>query len=183
MHSRFEFRQVGCDAAHLKWTAPSTASLHLASLASPKDYLDHPIETLESDRPATRNMLELARANRRPVPADVHVGVLWRSAGASAGGDLLGQRESGGPAVLLRRKQALRRSAHHGLPPRPRPAHEHRADLQYLRSAHAAQGWARGAGLYRSGAAAAKPLTIFGDGTQTRSFCYVQRSWWTGSIG
>ena len=26
--------------------------MHMASLASPKDYLEHPIETLESGRPA-----------------------------------------------------------------------------------------------------------------------------------
>ena len=35
--------------------------MHLASLASPKDYLDHPIETLETGSDGTRNMLELAR--------------------------------------------------------------------------------------------------------------------------
>ena len=33
---------------------------HLASLASPKFYLKHPIETLESGSTATRNMLEIA---------------------------------------------------------------------------------------------------------------------------
>ena len=36
---------------------------HLASLASPVDYLNHPIETLESGSTATRNMLELAHAH------------------------------------------------------------------------------------------------------------------------
>jgi dTDP-glucose 4,6-dehydratase len=35
--------------------------LHLASLASPKDYLEHPIETLESGSTGTQRMLELAR--------------------------------------------------------------------------------------------------------------------------
>ena len=34
---------------------------HLASLASPVDYLNHPIETLDSGSIGTRNMLELAR--------------------------------------------------------------------------------------------------------------------------
>jgi dTDP-glucose 4,6-dehydratase len=34
---------------------------HLASLASPVDYLAHPLETLESGSTATRRMLELAR--------------------------------------------------------------------------------------------------------------------------
>ena len=81
------------------------------------------------------------------------VGVLWRSAGASASGNLLGQRESGGRALLLRRKQALRRSSDHGLPPRARRAHHHRAHLQYLRPAHAVEGRPRGAGVHRSGSA------------------------------
>lgn len=35
--------------------------LHLASLASPKDYLEHPIETLEVGSAGTQNMLDLAR--------------------------------------------------------------------------------------------------------------------------
>src|SRR4029453_15951646 len=37
--------------------------LHMASLASPKDYLAHPIETLDVGAIGTRNMLELARAH------------------------------------------------------------------------------------------------------------------------
>lgn len=37
--------------------------LHLASLASPVDYLAHPIETLESGSTGTRNMLEIAVKN------------------------------------------------------------------------------------------------------------------------
>lgn len=40
---------------------PLDGVLHLASLASPVDYLRHPIETLESGSTATRNMLEIAR--------------------------------------------------------------------------------------------------------------------------
>lgn len=34
---------------------------HLASLASPKEYLEHPIETLESGSTGTRNMLDIAK--------------------------------------------------------------------------------------------------------------------------
>jgi len=41
--------------------APVHRVFHLASLASPVDYLKHPLETLESGSTATRNMLELAR--------------------------------------------------------------------------------------------------------------------------
>jgi dTDP-glucose 4,6-dehydratase len=59
-HPRFRF--VECDV-----TQPVTAAgpfdqvWHLASLASPKEYLAHPIETLESGSTGTRNMLEIAR--------------------------------------------------------------------------------------------------------------------------
>ncbi|HET9318201.1 MAG TPA: NAD-dependent epimerase/dehydratase family protein, partial [Bryobacteraceae bacterium] len=35
--------------------------LHMASPASPKDYLEHPIETLDAGSAGTRQMLELAR--------------------------------------------------------------------------------------------------------------------------
>ena len=36
--------------------------MHMASPASPKDYLEHPIETLDVGSIGTRNMLDLARA-------------------------------------------------------------------------------------------------------------------------
>jgi dTDP-glucose 4,6-dehydratase len=42
-------------------SAPVDRVFHLASLASPVDYLNHPLETLESGSTATRNMLEFAR--------------------------------------------------------------------------------------------------------------------------
>ncbi len=40
---------------------PVDRVFHLASLASPVDYLAHPLETLESGSTGTRNMLEIAR--------------------------------------------------------------------------------------------------------------------------
>jgi dTDP-glucose 4,6-dehydratase len=59
-HARFRIEK--CDVA----TSFSVDGVfdhvwHLASLASPKHYLAHPIETLESGSSATRNMLEIAR--------------------------------------------------------------------------------------------------------------------------
>src|SRR5688572_33432783 len=44
------------------------------------------------------------------LSSDLHFGMLRRPPGAPANRNLLGQRESGGSALLLRRKQALRRS-------------------------------------------------------------------------
>ena len=74
-------------------------------------------------RPARATCWSWRAHEERAFPADLHFGMLRRSAGASAGGDLLGQRESGGSAVLLRREQALRRGDHDGVPPQARRAH------------------------------------------------------------
>ncbi len=45
----------------LNLSGPVDRVFHLASLASPVDYLAHPIETLESGSTGTRNLLEFAR--------------------------------------------------------------------------------------------------------------------------
>jgi UDP-glucuronate decarboxylase len=85
---------------------------------------------------------------------------------------LLGQRQSDRPARLLRRGQALRRDAVLRLPPPARRAHQGGAHLQHLRPAHAPERRARGVELHRQ-ALRGEPITIYGDGEQTRSFCYV----------
>ncbi|MCK7472831.1 MAG: GDP-mannose 4,6-dehydratase [Rhodopseudomonas palustris] len=51
--------------------------------------------------------------------------------------------------------------------------HQGRAHLQHLRPAHAPQRRPRGLQLHRAGAHAASDITVYGDGSQTRSFCYV----------
>jgi dTDP-glucose 4,6-dehydratase len=59
-HPGFEFHEI--DVTRSFEIGGSVHSvMHLASLASPKDYLEHPIETLESGSTGTRNMLDLAR--------------------------------------------------------------------------------------------------------------------------
>ena len=59
-NSSFEFQQA--DVTHTLTVSDEVdCVMHMASLASPQDYLEHPIETLESGSTATRNMLELSR--------------------------------------------------------------------------------------------------------------------------
>ncbi len=58
--ARFEFIQHDVSMA-IAIRADVDCVMHMASLASPKDYLEHPIETLDSGSLGTRNMLELAR--------------------------------------------------------------------------------------------------------------------------
>jgi dTDP-glucose 4,6-dehydratase len=57
---RFEFREVDV-CQRFDVDGPVDGVLHLASLASPKDYLSHPVETLDVGSSGTRNLLELAR--------------------------------------------------------------------------------------------------------------------------
>src|SRR5579885_2698165 len=60
LSKNFEF--VECDVTgEIPVEGPFDQVWHLASLASPKEYLAHPIETLESGSTGTRNMLEIAR--------------------------------------------------------------------------------------------------------------------------
>ena len=75
-------------------------------------------------------------------------------------------------AVLLRRGQALRRDPVLRLLPPARPAHQGGPDLQHLRSAHAPDD-GRVVSNFIVQALRGEPITIYGDGTQTRSFCYV----------
>jgi dTDP-glucose 4,6-dehydratase len=59
---RARFRLEECDVSKSFTTEGGFDQVwHLASLASPRHYLAHPIETLESGSSATRNMLEVAR--------------------------------------------------------------------------------------------------------------------------
>ena len=146
--------------------------LHWASPASPIDYLELPIPTLKVGALGTHKALGLAKAKGARVRARLDLRGLRRSARASAEGNLLGQRQPDRPARRLRRGQALRRSDDDGLPPLPRPRHEDRPHLQHLRPAHALHD-GRAVPAFMSQALRNEDVTVFGDGTQTRSFCYV----------
>jgi dTDP-glucose 4,6-dehydratase len=56
------FELIVCDVTEsFAAREPLDGVLHIASLASPRDYLEHPIETLDVGAAGTRNMLEVAR--------------------------------------------------------------------------------------------------------------------------
>ena len=75
---------------------------HFASPASPIDYLELPIPTLKVGALGTHNTLGLAKAKGAAFFLASTIGVLRRSAGPSAEGRLLGQREPDRPARRLR---------------------------------------------------------------------------------
>ena len=147
--------------------------LHMASPASPPEYLSMPLETLDVGSIGTRRALDLARAHDAPF--------LLASTSEIYGDPLvhpqsetyLGNVDSVGPRAVYdeakRFAETLTMTYHrlHGLPtrivrifntygPRLRPA-DGRVVSNFLVQAIAGD-----------------PFTMYGDGTQTRSFCYVE---------
>ncbi|MDQ2777043.1 MAG: SDR family oxidoreductase [Acidobacteriota bacterium] len=145
---------------------------HLASLASPVDYLAHPIETLESGSTGTRNMLELARA---------HGARFLVTSTSECYGDPLEhpQRETYwgnvNPVGLRscydeskRYAEAITMAYHR--------VHGVRTNIARIFNTYGprmALNDGRVVPAFVDQALRGADLTVFGDGSQTRSFCYV----------
>jgi dTDP-glucose 4,6-dehydratase len=151
---------------------PLDGVLNLASPASPKDYLEHPIATLDVGSAGTRNMLELARATgARFLLAStsecygdplVHpqVETYWGNVNPVGPRSCYDESKRFGEALTMayHRTYGLRTNI-----ARIFNTYGPRMKLDDGRVVPAFVDQAlRGA-----------PLTIFGDGSQTRSFCYV----------
>ncbi len=146
--------------------------LHMASPASPKDYLEHPIETLDVGSLGTRQMLELARAHDARF--------LLTSTSESYGDPHVhpqvetywGNVNPVGPRSCYdeskRFAEALTMAYHrtHGL----------RTNIARIFNTYGPRmklNDGRVVPAFMNQALQGKPITIFGDGSQTRSFCYV----------
>lgn len=148
------------------------AVMHLASLASPKDYLAHPIETLESGSAGTHNMLEIARRHRATF--------LLASTSECYGDPLVhpqsedywGNVNPVGPRSCYdeskRYAEAMTMAYHRTYAVETNIA---RIFNTYGPRMQLRDGRVVPEFIYQ--ALRGEPLTIFGDGTQTRSFCYV----------
>jgi dTDP-glucose 4,6-dehydratase len=146
--------------------------LHFASPASPPDYLKHPIETMKVGSIGTQNALELAlRKNAK----------FFMASTSECYGDpeMSPQREeywghvnSVGPRSVYdeakRFSEALTMAyhRHHGV-----DTHIVRIFNTYGPRMRLNDGRALPNFVYQ--ALSGQPLTVFGDGQQTRSFCYV----------
>ena len=170
-HPRFEFRALDV-AQPFDIEGTVDGSLHLASLASPKDYLDHPIETLESGSAATHNMLALAhKHNARFLltstsecygDPQVHpqVETYWGNVNP------VGVRSCYDESK--RYAEALTMAYHrvHGI----------RTNIARIFNTYGPRMQLKDGRVvpaFIDLALRNEPLTIFGDGSQTRSFCYV----------
>jgi len=170
-HHRFEFIQRDVTTT-LPIEGHVDAVLHLASPASPKDYMQYPIETLEAGSAGTRNMLELARRwNAR---------FLLTSTSECYGDPLVHpQRETYwghvnpvGPRSCYdeakRFAEALVMAFHrvHGIKTNIARIFNTYGPRMQLDDGRVVP-------VFIDQALRGQPVTIFGDGSQTRSFCYV----------
>ena len=146
--------------------------VNLASPASPKDYLDHPIETLDVGSLGTRNLLELA--------AEKDASFLLTSTSECYGDPLVhpqdetywGNVNPVGPRSCYdeskRFAEALTMAFHRA---RGVPTHIARIFNTYGPRMKLDDG--RVVPAFLDQALRGAPITVFGDGSQTRSFCYV----------
>ena len=151
---------------------PLDAVLHLASPASPPEYLAHPIATLEVGSIGTRNALDLARANGARFllasTSEIYGDPLVHPQPESYFGNV----NSVGPRSVYdeakRYAEAITMAYHR----------EYDVDTKIVRIFNtfgprlgAADG--RVVSNFLAQAMRGAPLTIYGDGKQTRSFCCV----------
>jgi len=151
---------------------PVDAVIHAASPASPKDYLQYPIETLDVGSAGTRNMLELAR--------EKNARFLLTSTSECYGDPLVhpqtetywGNVNPVGPRSCYdeskRYAEAITMAYHrkHGV----------RSNIARIFNTYGPRmklDDGRVVPALVDQALKGEPMTVFGDGSQTRSFCYV----------
>ena len=159
-----------CDYVHVE--GPLDAVMHFASPASPQDYLDMPIATLKVGSLGTHKILGLAKAKGARFllasTSEVYGDPLVNPQPESYWGNVNPISPRGVYDEAKRFAEAITMAYHryHGLDsrivrifntfgPRMRP-NDGRVVSNFI--VQALQG---------------KPLTVYGDGMQTRSFCYV----------
>lgn len=170
-NARFRFEE--CDVSK-PFTAPGVFDQvwHLASLASPRHYLAHPIETLESGSTATRNMLEIARRDgaRFLVTSTSEcygdplehpqVETYWGNVNPVGVRSCYDESKRYAEAMTMAyfRKFGVRTNI---------------ARIFNTYGPRMALDDGRVVPAFLDQALRGLPLTVFGDGSQTRSFCYV----------
>jgi dTDP-glucose 4,6-dehydratase len=168
---RFDFAEADVSAG-IPSVGRVDAVLHLASPASPVDYAEHPIATLDVGSAGTRHALEVARAHdarfllasTSEVYGDPHVHPQPESYWGHV--NSVGPRSCYDEAKRFAEAITMAYHRHHAVDtrivrifntygPRMRPR-DGRVVSNFVVQA------LRG-----------EPLTVYGDGSQTRSFCYV----------
>jgi dTDP-glucose 4,6-dehydratase len=170
---RTDFQFVECDVTgKIAVDGKFDQVWHLASLASPKEYLAHPLETLESGSTATRNMLEIAQRDGARFlvtsTSECYGDPLEHPQVETYWGHVnpVGMRSCYDESK--RYAEALTMAFHR--------THGVRTNIARIFNTYGprmALNDGRVVPAFLDQALRGEPLTIFGDGSQTRSFCYV----------
>jgi len=156
----------------LQVDGPVDGVLHLASPASPKDYLQYPIETLEVGSAGTRNLLELAlRHGARFLLAstsECYGDPLEHPQRESYWGNVnpVGPRSCYDEAKRFAEAMTMAYHRKYGL----------RTNIARIFNTYGPRMQlddGRVVPSFIHQALRGQPVTIYGDGSQTRSFCYV----------
>ena len=145
---------------------------HLASLASPKEYLAHPIETLEAGSTGTRNMLEAARRDGARFllssTSECYGDPLEHPQAETYWGHVnpVGIRSCYDESKRYAEALTMAYHRYHGM----------RTNIARIFNTYGprmALKDGRVVPAFLDQALRGEPLTVYGDGLQTRSFCYV----------
>ena len=173
LEARPQFQLLRHDVSQpLELGGPVDAVLHFASPASPVDYAAHPIETLEVGTLGTRNLLELAQARGAVFllasTSEVYGDPLVHPQPETYWGNVNPIGPRGVYDEAKRAAEAFTMAYHrrHGL--RTRIARIFNTFGPRMRSNDG-----RAVPNFITQALAGKALTVYGDGSQTRSLCYV----------
>ena len=168
---RFEFRNQDVTTP-FEVEGPVDFVLHMASPASPKDYLMFPIETLDVGSIGTRNMLELAQAKNAKFlitstsesygDPNVHpqVETYWGNVNPVGPRSCYDESKRFAEALTM---------AYH----RARGVKTSIARIFNTYGPRMKLNDGRVVPAFMDQALRGEPMTVFGDGSQTRSFCYV----------
>lgn len=170
-HPRFRFAE--CDVAkRVDAEGKFDQVWHLASLASPKFYLMYPIETLESGSTATRNMLEVARRDNARFlitsTSECYGDPLEHPQTETYWGNVNCVGERSCYDESKRYAEAMTMAFH-----RKYGVRTNIARIFNTYGPKMALNDGRVVPAFIDQALRGEALTIFGDGSQTRSFCYV----------
>jgi UDP-glucuronate decarboxylase len=172
--SRSSFKFVKGDVSQLQVDAKFDCILHLASRASPEEYQKHPVKTLQSNSVGSFNMLEMARKHGARILFASTSEVYGDSEAIPTPESYWGNVNPIGVRSCYdegkRFGEALFMAYHRQYGVDVRIARIFNTYGPRLRSEG---GYGRAVSRFISQALANEPLTVYGDGAQTRSFCYV----------
>ena len=170
-HTQFEFLEQDVSKA-FTIRGKVDRVLHMASPASPRDYLELPIETLEVGSSGTRNMLEIARLNdatflltsTSETYGDPHVHpqveTYWGNVNP------VGPRSCYDESKRFAEAITMAYHRRHGVKTNIARIFNTYGPRMKLNDGRVVP-------AFLDQALRGEPISIFGDGTQTRSFCYV----------